>query len=147
MDTLTPRERSERMGRIRAKNTRPELQIRRMLHARGFRYRLHRRDLPGSPDLVFPGKRKVIFVHGCFWHRHTCQTGRRAVRTRSEYWKSKFERNVSRDLRKEQELAGLGWDVLVVWECEVKETGGLRERLIDFLGPNRPQIERKKHLR
>ncbi len=107
------------MSRIRAKDTRPEMHLRRMVHAMGFRFRLHRRDLPGSPDLVFPGKRKVIFVHGCFWHGHTCREGLRRPRSNEAYWLPKIRRTQFRDQENTRSLEKAGWRVLVVWECEM----------------------------
>jgi len=122
------------MASIRSKNTRPELVVRRMLHALGFRFRLHRSDLPGTPDIVFPSKKKVVFVHGCFWHRHSCDWGRKVPPGKPEYWKAKFARNVTRDTRDVRALeAVFGWTVLIIWECEVKNPDALRARLLGFL--------------
>jgi DNA mismatch endonuclease (patch repair protein) len=123
-----------RMARIRKTNTQPEIVVRRLAHRLGYRFRLHRRDLPGTPDLVFPGRRKVIFVHGCFWHQHDCRLGRRRPRTREEYWGPKLDRNVARDCFARTELASLGWDVMVVWECEVRDLSRVAARLREFLG-------------
>ncbi|MFA7307682.1 MAG: very short patch repair endonuclease [Hyphomicrobium sp.] len=114
------------MARIRKTDTRPEIIVRRAVHALGFRFRLHRRDLPGSPDLVLPRHRKVIFVHGCFWHRHDCRDGRKLPNSRPEYWGPKLARNAARDSAQLCALAERGWDALVLWECELKD----RERLI-----------------
>lgn len=118
VDTLTPTERSERMSRIRSRDTKPEIWVRKFLHANGFRFRLHRRDLPGRPDIVLPKYRTAIFVQGCFWHAHSCQKGR-VPGTRSEFWKEKFEKNVARDKRNIGALRREGWRVLRVWECEL----------------------------
>lgn len=110
-----------RMSRIRGKNTTPELTIRRALHALGYRYRLHRKGLPGSPDIVFPARRKVIWVHGCFWHWHpvpNCPIAK-SPRTRSEYWRTKLSRNRARDARNVKAIEELGWKSLTVWECEL----------------------------
>jgi DNA mismatch endonuclease, patch repair protein len=126
---------SARMSRIRGKDTKPEIGVRRIAHRLGYRFRLHRRELPGSPDLVFPSRHKVIFVHGCFWHRHDCPTGQRAMLTRAAYWEGKFRRTQARDLRKEAELRNLGWHVLVLWECQLRDERALALRLVDFLGP------------
>lgn len=135
MDTLTPEERSERMSRIRSKDTKPEMRVRGLLHRMGYRYRLHRSDLPGVPDLVFPARRKVVFVHGCFWHAHeSCRTANRP-KTRRSFWDQKFARNKARDAKHVQELEEAGWDVLTLWECEVKAEGPLVEVLSSFLGP------------
>lgn len=137
LDTLSPKERSERMSRVRAKDSKPEMVVRRMVHGMGIRYRLHRRDLPGTPDLVFGPRRKVIFVHGCFWHRHPkpdCRLAR-LPKSRQEFWVPKLEGNRARDLRNVAALAAEGWESLVVWECET--TGDrelLAERLRGFLG-------------
>lgn len=136
MDTLTPEQRSERMSRVRGKDTKPELVVRRLVHGLGYRFRLHRRDLPGSPDLVFPGRRKVIWVHGCFWHQHpdpNCKLAR-MPKSRLEFWETKLSANRERDAVKMAELAALGWDALVVWECEIKDKGILAARLKEFLG-------------
>lgn len=135
MDPLTPAQRSERMGRVKGKDTGAEMTVRRLVHGLGYRYRLHRRDLPGSPDLVFAGRRKVIFVHGCFWHRHpdpAC-TRARMPATRPEYWVPKLEGNRARDLRAEAALTAAGWAVLTVWECELKDAAALRARVEGFL--------------
>lgn len=132
MDTLTPAERSARMGRVRGKDTRAEHTVRRLCHALGYRFRLHRRDLPGTSDLVFARRRGVVFVHGCFWHRHACHLGR-LPKTRLDFWLSKLERNRERDVEATGALARLGWRVLVVWECELGDVASLRRRLTEFL--------------
>jgi len=137
MDTLTRRQRSERMALIRAKNSKPELIVRRLLHAMGFRYRLHDRSLPGAPDIVFRRHRKVIFVHGCYWHRHrdpACRLGGRMPKSRLDYWKPKFARNLDRDRYNERALNELGWQFLVVWECEIRDREHLENSLRHFLG-------------
>lgn len=125
--------RSALMARIRGKDSKPEMTVRRVAHALGFRFRLHRRDLPGTPDLVFPRLQKVIFVHGCFWHRHPGCPRTTTPKTRAAYWADKFERNIERDLRKETALKALGWDVLIVWECETFDRDALARRLHGFL--------------
>jgi DNA mismatch endonuclease, patch repair protein len=117
-DFLSPIERSERMSRIRSTNTDPELVVRRFLHGKGLRYRLHKKDLPGRPDLVFPKYNAVVFVQGCFWHAHTCQKGR-IPSTRPSFWRLKFEANKKRDRRNARVLARLGWRVICVWECQL----------------------------
>lgn len=124
-DTLSPTERSERMSRIRGRDTRPELVLRRLLHAAGFRYRLHHTRLPGRPDLVFPKYGAVVFVHGCFWHRHTGCRVANTPKSNVEFWTAKFQRNVARDALVESRLRSAGWRVLVVWECSLstKEKG------------------------
>lgn len=134
-DTLTPAERSERMSRVRGKNTRPEMVVRRLVHGMGYRYRLHRTDLPGIPDLVFPSRRKVVFIHGCFWHRHpdpAC-TLARLPRSRLDFWLPKLEGNRQRDREKEGELLSLGWRFLVVWECQIRDKEQLKNKILSFL--------------
>ena len=136
MDSLSRDKRSERMSRVRGKDTGPELTVRRLVHALGYRFRLHRRDLPGTPDLVFPARRKVIVVHGCFWHRHpdpSCKLAR-PPKSRQEFWTPKLEGNRARDARNEAALRALGWDVMTVWECELRDPGSLRNRIGTFLG-------------
>jgi len=123
-DTLDPKSRSERMSRIRSKDSKPELIVRRLVHAMGFRYRLHRKDVPGKPDLVFGSRKKVIFVHGCFWHRHddsSCKLAR-LPKSRLDFWLPKLERNAERDAENNARLEALGWDEMVVWECEVRKS-------------------------
>ena len=132
-DTLTHAERSERMARIRGKDTGPERRIRRLLTALGFRYRLHYSKLPGRPDIAFPGRRKVIWVHGCFWHRHPGCSSARLPKSRLEFWKPKLEGNRNRDLRNEADVRAAGWDTLVVWECELSDELALVTRLRSFL--------------
>lgn len=135
MDKLTPERRSENMRRIRSKNTKPEMLVRQLVHRLGYRYRLHRKDLPGSPDLLFPGRRKVIFVHGCFWHVHpdpACRDSR-PPRSNSDYWAPKLARNAERDRNAAARLEALGWDVLIIWECETKCPDKLQTRLVAFL--------------
>lgn len=134
LDTLTPKERSTRMGLVRGKNTKPELFIRRLVHSLGYRYRLHRRDLPGSPDLVFSSRKKVIFVHGCFWHRHpdpNCKLTR-TPKSKIEFWVKKFEANQRRDAKNYKQLLAMGWSVLIVWECQTTNPT-LEERIRQFL--------------
>jgi len=121
------------MQRIRKTDTKPEMIVRRMLHAMGYRYRLHDKRLPGHPDIVLPRHRKVILVHGCFWHRHDCPDGRKLPNSKPEYWGPKLERNRQRDARHMVELRELGWDVLVVWECEARSASALSRQLDEFL--------------
>ena len=135
MDTLTSAERSALMSRIRGKDTKPELAVRRALHAMGYRYRTHGGGLPGRPDLVFSKRRTVVFVHGCFWHRHGCAKTS-TPKTRTEYWATKFAANVERDQRNAERLAEDGWRVFVAWECEIDQ-GDVIQRLVDYLGPPR----------
>jgi DNA mismatch endonuclease (patch repair protein) len=132
VDIISRERRSLLMGRIRATNTGPELFVRRLLHKLGYRYRLHQRKLPGRPDIVFTAKRAVIFVHGCFWHRHDCDHAY-MPKTRKTFWQTKFARNVERDRENQQKLAAEGWKILVVWECELDSTN-LERRLTRFLG-------------
>lgn len=136
MDTLSPQERSERMSRVKGKNTKPEMIVRRLVHRLGFRYRLHSRRLPGRPDLVFAGKKSVIFVHGCFWHRHRGCALCRLPKSRLEFWKPKLEENRKRDSRNERKLKKEGWRVLIVWECEMADQDGLKRRILEFLNSN-----------
>lgn len=132
-DVLTPEQRSRNMAAIRGKDTRPEMIVRRMVHRLGYRYRLHVRTLPGNPDLVFPRLRKVILVHGCFWHMHACPYGRVTPRTRAEFWQTKRSGNVTRDRRTLGRLRRAGWTVLIAWECETNDVGKLSKRLERFL--------------
>lgn len=121
------------MGRVRGKNTKPEMIVRQTAHRLGFRFRLHRKDLPGTPDLIFPGRRKAIFVHGCWWHRHEGCAKASPVKTRVDFWNAKFARNVARDEKVEAELVGAGWDVLVIWECQTKKVEEVEALLLAFL--------------
>ena len=125
--------RSALMARIRGRDTAPEIAVRRLLYKHGYRYRLHARDLPGRPDIVFRGRRKVIFVHGCFWHQHKGCRHATIPKTRTAYWSRKFEGNRARDTAALQELTRMGWAALVVWECATRELGALAGRLVDFL--------------
>lgn len=134
MDIVSPQRRSEMMSGIRGRDTKPEIAVRRLAHRLGYRFRLHRRDLPGTPDLVFPGRKKVIFVHGCFWHRHPGCRFAYQPKSNVEKWRSKFETNVTRDARVRRELDDLGWDVLTIWECETANLQTLATKLTKFLG-------------
>ncbi len=135
-DVLTPEQRSFNMSRIRNRNTRPEMIVRSMAHRMGYRYSLHRKDLPGKPDLVFSRRHKIIFVHGCFFHMHDCPYGRVVPKTNAEFWRTKRLSNVERDKRNQAALEGLGWEVFTVWECMTKpaQVEGLPNLLRDFLG-------------
>lgn len=137
MDTLTPTERSARMALVRAKDTKPELLVRRLVHGMGYRYRLHRRDLPGTPDLVFPGRAKVIFIHGCFWHRHAGCALARLPKSRGDFWLPKLTANAERDARNVRALRRLGWSVLTIWECQLGDTAKLANRIRRFLDAQR----------
>jgi DNA mismatch endonuclease (patch repair protein) len=126
MDHVSPERRSENMRRIRGKNTAPELAVRRYLHGLGFRFRLHRRDLPGCPDLVFPSRRTCLFVQGCFWHGcPKCRTGARVVKSNASYWTPKITRNKERDAATRDLLRAEGWQVIDLWECEVRDSDAL----------------------
>ena len=131
-------ERSALMGRVGATDSAPEMAVRRAAHSLGYRYRLHRRDLPGTPDLVFPKLRKVILVHGCFWHRHDGCVRSTTPGTRRDFWIAKFEANVERDGRVRRQLEDLGWEVLVVWEWETFDEAELRVRLRKYLSTATP---------
>lgn len=133
MDRLTPERRSWLMSRIGSRDTGPELAVRSLLHRLGFRFRLHRRDLPGTPDIVLPGRHAVVFVHGCFWHGHTCKRAG-MPKSRNTYWAEKIEANRRRDANKRRMLRSRGWRVLTVWECELKNPDRLSARLLRFLG-------------
>ena len=125
--------RSRTMRAVKGRDTNPEMVVRRLLHRMGYRYRLHRKDLPGKPDIVFGPRQKVIFVHGCFWHGHSCKRGSRLPKTNAEYWKEKIARNVERHSDHLAELFGNGWTVLTVWECELSNQTALIQRLKAFL--------------
>lgn len=123
------------MRAVKGRDTATEMTVRRLAHSLGFRYRLHRRDLPGTPDLVFPARRAVVFVHGCFWHQHHCPRGSRLPKTRRDYWEPKLRRNQHRDRRNQRLLGEMGWRVLVVWECQVTDNPSLATALQRFLAP------------
>ena len=133
MDTVSAERRSEIMTRVRSVNTGPELAVRRLAHGLGYRFRLHRRDLPGRPDLVFPGRYKVIFVHGCFWHRHQGCALARMPKSRVEFWRGKLEGNARRDGRNERALRRIGWGVMTIWECQTRDLARLATRIGRFL--------------
>jgi DNA mismatch endonuclease, patch repair protein len=133
MDELTPERRSANMRAIRSKGMKPEMIVRRLAYALGYRYRLHRKDLPGKPDLVFIGRRKAIFVHGCFWHQHPdCREGR-PPGSNTDYWTPKLSRNIERDVENERKLRESGWQVMTIWECETKNADDLKHRIMAFL--------------
>ena len=129
----TPEQRSRIMRAVKGRDTTPELIIRRLAHSMGYRFRLHRKDLPGKPDLVFPRMRKAIFVNGCFWHGHDCGRGARIPKENREYWVRKIARNRQRDSVVREALTALGWKITVLWECELTNTTGIRRRLRQFL--------------
>lgn len=138
MDRLTPEARSANMKAVRRKDTAPEMRVRRLLYAAGYRYRLHVQALPGSPDIVFPIRKKAIFVHGCFWHGHDCRAGR-SPQSRRDYWLPKIARNQERDAAAVDALSRRGWQSLIIWQCQVADLELMRTRLQNFLGP--PQQE------
>jgi DNA mismatch endonuclease, patch repair protein len=132
-DRITPEERSANMRAVKSKDTGPELAVRRAVYRLGFRYRLHRRDLPGKPDLVFGPKRKIIFVHGCFWHGHDECRGSGRPKSNAIFWEAKLTRNKERDAERVAALTAMGWNVLTVWECETVDLAKLERRLLKFL--------------
>jgi DNA mismatch endonuclease (patch repair protein) len=137
VDSLSPKERSEIMARVRSKDTRPEMRVRKLAFALGYRYRLHDRKLPGCPDLVFRPRRKVIFVHGCFWHRHGRCALARLPKSRLDFWIPKLEGNKLRDQRNKRALARRGWKVLTIWECQLGDPSQLSTRIGRFLDAKR----------
>lgn len=128
------------MRSVRTANTGPEWTVRRLLHARGYRYRLHAKALPGKPDIVFSTRRKAIFIHGCFWHGHGCKKGQ-PPKSRLDYWGPKLEANKLRDSRNVEQLRDLGWDTLIVWQCETADSEGLSKRLTAFLAEPKNPID------
>lgn len=133
MDTMTPEERSERMGRVRNKDTKPEMLVRRLVHGLGYRYRLHGKGVPGRPDIVIRTRKKAIFVHGCYWHRHGGCALCRLPKTKLEFWKPKLEANRDRDRDNQRRLNEMGWTFLVIWECELKDPERLATLVTEFL--------------
>jgi DNA mismatch endonuclease (patch repair protein) len=129
VDRISEKHRSWNMSRIRGKDTKPEKAVRSLLHRMGYRFRLHRKDLPGRPDIVLPSRKSVVMVHGCFWHRHPGCKLAYSPKSRVEFWEGKFAENVERDGRKADQLSALGWKVIVVWECELQDVDALAERL------------------
>ncbi len=132
-DVFDAEKRSAVMRRVKGKDTTPEMTVRRALTRLGARYRLHRKDLPGSPDIVMPGRRLALFVHGCFWHGHDCARGSRVPKQNRDYWTAKVGRNVARDAKSREALTADGWRVETIWECELKDQAGLERRLADLL--------------
>lgn len=133
-DKLKAAKRSEIMRAVHSEDTGPEMIVRKLVHSLGFRYRLHVSTLPGKPDLVFPSRKKVIFVHGCFWHGDSCPRGERVPKENRDYWIKKINRNVERDKKNQKLLKGLGWDHLIIWEHELKDINGLTKKVVDYLG-------------
>ena len=140
VDTRSPEQRRRIMQAVKTKNTGPEWVVRRFLHSRGYRYRLHPKNLPGRPDIVLPGRRLAIFVHGCFWHSHDCPKGR-APKSKLDYWGPKLEANRERDIRKASELEGMGWTVLTIWQCETKDEAVLAKKLLSALACEQNAID------
>ncbi|NTA59918.1 DNA mismatch endonuclease Vsr [Agrobacterium tumefaciens] len=140
-DTRTPEQRRRIMQSVKTKDTGPETAVRKALFALGYRFRLHRKDLPGSPDIVFPARQKAIYVHGCYWHGHNCSKGK-ASKSRIEYWGPKIDANRARDARNLQEMNALGWQTHVVWQCELKDMEGALTRLGNFLGKPKNSIDK-----
>lgn len=132
-DVFTRAQRSWVMSRVPAKDTTPEMAVRSLVHRLGYRFRLHRSDLPGCPDIVFPSRKKAIFVHGCFWHGHTCRRGARKPASNASYWRRKIESNRKRDIRVRQTLRSIGWNSLAIWECQTRDSDSLRKRIRAFL--------------
>lgn len=130
----TSPERSAIMRAVKSRDTSPERAIRKLLSNMGYRYRLYSKKLPGAPDIVFPSRKKAIFIHGCFWHGHSCKRGARTPKTNVAYWQAKIARNVARDVRHVLELRRIGWQSKVIWECELKQPSKVRHRLLRFLG-------------
>ena len=126
-------QRSRNMSAIKSKNTKPEIFVRKLLHSMGYRFRLHKKDLPGSPDIVLPKYKTVIFVHGCFWHRHQNCKYASNPKTRIEFWEKKFKENIERDKKTQEKLKNLGWKTKIVWECEIKKQDKLIKKIEDFL--------------
>jgi DNA mismatch endonuclease, patch repair protein len=147
-EQLSNAQRSRVMATVKSQDTLPELRVRRLVHRMGFRYRLHGRDLPGTPDIVLPRLRKVINVHGCFWHAHRCRHGRRRPVSNSAYWRNKLRRNVIRDRQTRKRLHRAGWSELVVWECELRAIESAASRIFAFLrGDSSPQQARRPERR
>lgn len=129
VDHLTKEKRSWNMSRIRSKDTKPEMIVRSLLHRMGYRFRLHRKDLPGKPDIVLPKYKTVIFVHGCFWHRHKKCNSAKLPSSNKSYWIPKLNRNIERDKKNKDELRELGWKIIIIWECEIKKNNWLEQKL------------------
>jgi DNA mismatch endonuclease, patch repair protein len=133
-DKISKARRSANMRAVRSRNTRPEIQVRRVAHCLGYRFRLHRRDLPGKPDIAFPGRQKAIFVHGCFWHQHSGCRRATVPKSNRTFWRSKFARNAERDAEQLAAIRKRGWRALVIWECETKDSLKLAHKIRRFLG-------------
>ena len=133
MDSVSVAKRSEIMGRVRSRDTHPEMVVRKLVYSLGYRYRLHLTNLPGKPDIVFGSRKKVLFVNGCFWHRHKGCALARLPKSRQDFWATKLESNRLRDIRNERELRAAGWSVMTIWECELRNIAQLAARLREFL--------------
>jgi len=133
MDTLSPLERSERMRSVKPYDTKPELELRRLIWGLGYRYRKNRNDIIGKPDIAFIGKKRAIFLHGCFWHRHNCHSGQRMPKSKIDFWSKKFEKTIKRDKFVKHKLHKQGWRELVIWECELKNPKRVERRVRKFL--------------
>jgi len=143
-DVFSKEKRSRIMSRVKGRNTKPEILVRSMIHRMGYRFRLHRRDLPGNPDIVLPRHKKVVFVHGCFWHGHKgCKRSARPSSNKA-FWKKKLDGNIERDKRKRRELRRLGWEYLIIWQCELRRPDRVRRKLDRFLPAQPAQRKRKK---
>jgi len=142
VDTRSPEQRRRIMQSVKTKDTGPEKTVRQALFRAGYRFRLHRRDLPGSPDIVFPGSKKAVFVHGCFWHGHDCPKGR-GSKSRQDYWGPKLEANKERDARNLRDLKALGWGTLTIWQCELNDMDNVLKRLGNFLGQPSISIDKR----
>ncbi|MCB9768069.1 MAG: DNA mismatch endonuclease Vsr [Candidatus Omnitrophica bacterium] len=132
-DPLSPEQRERTMRAVKSEDTGPELRVRKLIHSMGYRYSLHRKDLPGKPDIVLRSRKKIVFIHGCFWHGHHCPAGSKKPKTNADYWERKIERNVQRDRRSQSALRRGGWSVAVVWECQTRNLEKLERRLRTFL--------------
>jgi DNA mismatch endonuclease (patch repair protein) len=131
--SVSPEDRSRIMRAVKGRDTKPEMTVRRMVHAMGYRYRLHRKDLPGKPDLAFASAKKTIFVHGCFWHGHDCPRGARVPKSNRDYWTNKIADNRARDARAQKQLIAANWGVLVLWECKLKDRADVQVQIRTFL--------------
>ena len=132
MDRISKEHRSWNMSRIKSGNTKPEIVVRSLLHKLGYRFRLHRKDLPGKPDIVLPRYNSVVFVHGCFWHRHNGCKKATVPKTKNIFWREKFKGNIERDIKVQEELQSMGWKILIIWECETSDIGSVTKIIGNF---------------
>lgn len=142
VDIFSKDKRSNIMSRVKGKNTKPELMVRTLLHKMGYRFRLHQKDLPGKPDIILKKYKTVIFVHGCYWHRHDCKRGQSLPSSNKEFWKKKFQGTIERDEKACKQLKDLGWNVGIVWQCELKNPDDLVEKLKNILGSGKENKSR-----